>query len=235
MNNSQKYVAELVGTLVVVFVGTAAIITTGGNPLVSALAFGLAWAGMWWVFGHVSGGHFNPAITFASLVAKRTDSKDVVPYVAMQAIGGILGAALVWFVLQGAPPAMAATPLASGLANVTLGGWTMVSILVLELLATAFLALVWLAATEKTGASGITGLGVGLAYAAMVLPSLAITWSALNPVRTLGPALLANGGFATLWVFWVAPLVGGIVGAAIWTAVVVPARSTARTPSTTEA
>lgn len=228
MNSTQKYVAELLGTLVVVFVGTAAIITTGANPLIAALAFGLAWTGMWWVFGSVSGGHFNPAITIANVVAKRTDTKDVVPYVLCQIIGGIIGAALVWFVLRGAPTAMALPP-------VTLSGWAATNILVFELLATAFLCMTWLAITEKTHAQGITGLGIGLAYAGMLFATLPLTWSALNPVRTLGPALLASTGFATMWVFWVAPIVGAIVGAGIWTAVVQPARTGAPSPYTSEA
>lgn len=235
MNSTQKYVAELLGTLVVVFVGTAAIITTGANPLIAALAFGLTWAGMWWVFGNVSGGHFNPAITIANVVAKRTDTKDFVPYVLCQIIGGIIGAALVWFVLRGAPTAIGSTPLATTLANMTLGGWSMVSVLILELLATAFLCMVWLTVTEKTGAQGMTGLGIGLSYTAVLLATLPVTWSALNPVRTLGPALLASTGFGTIWVFWVAPIVGAIVGAGIWTAVVQPARTGAPSPYTSEA
>lgn len=235
MNTTNKYLAELLGTLVVVFVGTAAIVTTGANPLLAALAFGLAWAGMWWVFGNVSGGHFNPAITIASVVAKRTDTKDAVPYIVCQAIGGIIGSALFWFVLRGAPEAVATMPVAATLANVTMGGWTMVSVLVFELLLTAFLCMVWLAATEKTNAPGITGLAIGLTYTSFLIGSIAVTWSGLNPVRTLGPALLASTGFATIWVFWVAPIVGAIVGAGIWTAIIAPARSSAPTPYTSEA
>lgn len=235
MNTTQKYTAELLGTLVVVFVGTAAIITTGANALIAPLAFGLAWAGMWWVFGGISGGHFNPAITVASVVAKRTDTKDAVPYIVVQVIGGIIGAALVWFVLRGAPTAITATPLASTLANVTMGGWSMVSVLLLELLATAFFVMTYLSITEKTNAQGITGLTLGLAYAGTLFATLPVTWSALNPVRTLGPALLAGTGFASIWLFWVAPLVGAIVGAGIWMAVVVPAKSSASMSYTSEA
>lgn len=235
MNTTQKYTAELLGTLVVVFVGTAAIITTGGNPLIAPLAFGLAWAGMWWVFGGISGGHFNPAITVASLVAKRTDTKDAVPYIVVQVIGGIIGAALVWFVLNGAPSVISGSAMVTTLANPGLSGWTMLSILVLELLATAFFVMTYLSITEKTNAQGITGLALGLAYAGTLFVTLPITWSALNPVRTLGPALLANAGFANLWIFWVAPIVGAVVGAGLWTAVVVPAKSSAPTGYTSEA
>lgn len=228
MSNTQTYIAELLGTLVVVFVGTAAIITTGGNPLLAALAFGLTWAGMWWVFGNVSGGHFNPAITIAAVISKRMDSKDAVPYIVCQAIGAIIASALLWFVLNGAP-AFAGNVFASTLANVTMTGWSMTSVIVFEVLMTAFFALMWLAITEKTNAPGITGLALGFTYAGILVASLGTTWSALNPVRTLGPALLANGGFATIWVFWLAPIVGAIVGAGIWIAVVQPARSS--TPS----
>lgn len=235
MSNTQKYTAELLGTLVVVFVGTAAIITTNGNPLIAALAFGLAWSGMWWVFGHVSGGHFNPAITIASAVAKRMNTKDVVPYIVVQIIGGIVGYALLWFVLRGAPTDFMGAALASNLANVTTANWPMVSILVLELLLTAFLCLVWLAATEKTGASGITGLGIGVGYAGILFANMGLTWSALNPVRTLGPAVLANTGFGSMWVFWVAPIVGAIIGAALWMSVVQPAKAGAPVSYTAEA
>jgi aquaporin Z len=238
--NAQKYTAELLGTLVIVFVGSIAIITTNANVLVSALAFGLAWAGMWWVFGHVSGGHFNPAITIANLVAKRTNSKDLVPYIVCQIIGGILGSALVWFIFRGAPAAMTATgTLASTLAAPTMGtgvdAWAMTSVLLLELLLTAFLTMIWLTVTEKTNAPGITGLTIGLGYAGILTANLAVTWSALNPVRTLGPAFLASTGMSTLWVFWVAPIVGAVVGAGLWMAVVMPARTTAPSTYTAEA
>jgi aquaporin Z len=237
MENSQKYLAELIGTALVIFVGTAALVTTGGNPLLTALAFGLAWAGMWWVFGNVSGGHFNPMITIANVVAKRTNSKDLVPYVLCQVIGGIVGSVLLWIVVRGLPgtaftvPALAATLAAPSLA----AGWTNVSVLILELLLSVVLCLVWLASTEKTGATGITGLGIGLAYAGTILGSITVTWSALNPARTLGPAVLASTGFGGIWVFWVAPIVGAIVAAGIWMAVVQPSRTTAPSSYTAEA
>jgi aquaporin Z len=235
MTNTQKYTAELLGTLVVVFVGSAAIITTGANVFVSALAFGLSWAGMWWVFGNVSGGHFNPAITIASAVAKRMNNKDVVPYVVCQAIGGIVGSALVWAVLKGAPTDLAATAFATTLAAPGIGSWSITSVLLFELLLTAFMSLIFLAATEKTNAQGITGLGLGLGYTGMMFANATTTWSALNPARTLGPAFLASTGFGGLWVFWVAAIAGAVVGAGIWIAVVVPARTTAPSSYTAEA
>ena len=233
MNSTQKYTAELLGTLVIVFVGSAAIVTTG-NPLIAALALGLTWTGMWWVFGNVSGGHFNPAITIASVVAKKTDAKDAVPYIVVQILGGILGSALLWFVLKGAPNSFVSATAAT-LANPTMAGFSSTSILILEVLCTAFLALIWFAATEKTNAAGITGLAIGLGSSAVYLASIGLTWSGLNPVRTLGPALLAGTGFGTLWVFWVAPIVGAIVGAAIWMTVVQPTRTSAPSSYTAEA
>lgn len=236
MTNVQKYIAELLGTLVIVFLGTAAIITTAANPLVVALTFGLAWAGMWWVFGNVSGGHFNPAITLASTVAKRTSTKDFVPYVVCQIIGGVVGSALLWVTLRGVTLPGDMGMLAASLAAPTMAtGWNMTSVILIELFVTAFLCLVWMAATEKTGASGITGLGIGLAYAGMLFACLGVTWSALNPARTLGPALLANTGFGNIYVMWIGPLVGAIIGAGIWMAVVAPARTSAPSRYTSEA
>jgi aquaporin Z len=232
---SQKYVAELLGTAFVVFIGAAAIVTTGGNPLVAALAFGLAWTGMWWVFGHVSGGHFNPAITIANFVARRTDSKDLIPYIVCQIIGGILGSVLLYAVLTGAPQPLAGSGLATTLAAPTTAGWTTTSILVLELVLTAALSLVWLAATEKTSATGITGLGIGLAATAVTLAGMTATWSALNPVRTLGPALLAHASLTSMWALWVGPIVGAIVGAGLWISVVQPARTSTTSSYTAEA
>lgn len=238
MNNmTQKYTAELLGTMVIVFVGSAAIVTTAGNVLISALAFGMAWAGMWWVFGNVSGGHFNPAITLANVVAKRTNAKDFIPYVVCQAIGGIIGSVLLWVVLNGAPASLAGTALATTLANPTTIGWTTAGVLIAELLFTLVLTLVWLAATEKTHAAGITGLGLGLGYAGVLFACLGTTWSALNPVRTLGPAVLSKVPFdmTTIGVLWIGTLVGAIVGAGIWTAVVMPARTSSPSGYTSEA
>lgn len=235
MTDAQKYTAELLGTLVVVFVGTAALITTGGNLLVTALAFGLAWAGMWWVFGNVSGGHFNPAITIATAIARRMNNKDVVPYIVVQVLGGILASVLLMVALRGAPEAFTAAPLAANLGAVDTTTWNMTSIIVVELLFTAFLSLIWLAATEKTNASGITGLGVGLGYTGILLGGMAVTWSAFNPARTLGAIVLGEAGFAGVWTVWVGCIVGAIVGAGIWLSVVHPARTTAPTPTSTEA
>lgn len=235
MENAQKYVAELIGTALIVFVGTATIVTTGGNVLATALAFGLAWAGMWWVFGNVSGGHFNPAITLATFVARRTTAKDLVPYLVCQFIGGIIGSALLWVVLGGAPQGLATSGLATTLAAPTVTGWSTTSLLVLELVLTAALSLVWLAATERTGAAGITGLGIGFGAAAIFLGDMAVTGSALNPARTLGPVLLARAGFTDLGALWIGPIVGAVVGASLWLAVVQPARTTSTAPHTAEA
>lgn len=235
MTDAQKYTAELLGTLVVIFVGTTALVLTGANVFVSALAFGLSWAGMWWVFGHVSGGHFNPVITIATAVARRMNNKDVVPYIVCQALGGVIGSVLVWFILKGAPTAIGASPLATSLAAVDTTSWTITSLLLLELLFTTVLCLTWLAVTEKTTATGITGLGIGFAYTGVLLGGLMASWSAFNPVRTLGPAILANAPFAGIWVVWVGCIVGAVIGAAIWISVVRPARTTTTSGYTAEA
>ncbi|MCA1813618.1 MAG: aquaporin family protein [Halobacteriales archaeon] len=234
MDNSQKYVAELLGTALIVFVGTAAIVTTGGNVLVSALAFGLAWAGMWWVFGAVSGGHFNPAITLANVVTRRTATKDFVPYVVSQVIGGILGAAIVWFAFNGSP-ALATDAFATSLAAPTLGVWTMTSIVVLETITTLVLCLVYLGITERTNAPGITGLALGFAYTGTIVATLGVTWSGLNPVRTLGPIALAHASIGTMLTFWIAPIVGAVIAAGLWMSVVQPTKTSAPSSFTTEA
>lgn len=230
METRQRYAAELLGSLVLVFVAGAAIVTSG-NALVVAGAVGAAFAGMWFVFAPRTGGHFNPALTLASAAVRRTSTKDLVPILVSQVLGALLGAALLYAVLDGRAFATAESGIAS--AGPLLAGWSLLAVAVMELVLTAAFVLVYLRLTERGTHDAATGVALGGIYAGLCLGSLAVTWSALNPLRTIGPMAL-GGVTQSLWVFWAAPLLGAALAAGVWVTVLEPERATAPAPAFTE-
>jgi len=228
MNDSHRhrYVIEAVGVLALVFVAGAAIVTSGANPLLVAAATGVTFAGMWWLFGNR--GQFNPALTIASAATRRTSMKDAGPILLSQLVGALVGGALLYAVLDGLRFGPGAASLASEAP--TLAGASVLSVLVLEVLLTALFALVWMRIVERRFES-TSGLALGAAYGGLMLASLPMTWSALTPWRALGPALFAGSGFGPFVVLTVASIVGGLLAAGVWLALIEPTRSSVGGPS----
>jgi len=221
--HTKKYAAELIGTFLLVFLGTSAIVALGGpfsNGVATigyigiALAFGFTLVVLAYTLGPVSGGHFNPAVTIGLVAARRHPVRDLLPYIASQIVGAILASGLLYLIASGKP----GWTLASGLGQNSYGTLAVGSALVGEAVLTFVLVFVVLSVTEKSypyTASG--GLAIGIALLAIHLAGLGFSSSGVNPARSIGPALFVGGtALSQLWVFIVAPVVGGLIAAAVY-------------------
>ena len=218
----KKYFAEFIGTLVLTLMGCGTAVFLGcGTPagvVGTALAFGLAVVAMAYTIGEVSGCHINPAITFGVALSGRMSWKDACGYWVGQFLGGIAGAALLYWIIAatGAPGAMG-DPAGMGANGVANAGGVWGACLV-EVIATCVFVLVVLGATDsKYGAGKPAGLAIGLALVLVHLVCINLTGTSVNPARSFGPALFAGGeALKNVWVFICAPLVGGALAACTW-------------------
>ncbi len=214
---SRRCIAEFVGTLALIFVGAGSIlsdrVTGGGVSLVGiALAHGLTIAVMASAFGHISGGHLNPAVTLGAWVARKISAGDALAYWISQLAGGAAGAALLALIFD------PATRQAASLGTPGLGaGFTATQGLAFEIVATFFLVLVVCAtAIDPRGAfTVVSGLPIGFVVLFDILAGGPVSGAAMNPARAFGPALV--GGFwANHWIYWVGPLVGGAIAGLLY-------------------
>ena len=207
----KKYIAEFIGTFVLVFFacGTAAVVgcTAEGNAayLLTALAFGLVIVAMAYSIGNVSGCHINPAVSIAMLCAKKMSIKDFCGYVVAQFLGAIAGAAVLMGIVGDAGK-LGTNALYQGNALVSF---------VIEAILTCIFVLAILGVTSKKEYSNIAGLVIGGALTLVHLLGINFTGTSVNPARSFGPALIA-GNLSGIWVFLLAPLVGGILAALIY-------------------
>lgn len=212
----KKYLAELVGTMVLVLMGCGAAVSIGCNDAAgvvgTAFAFGLAVVAMAYTIGSVSGCHINPAITIGVWLSRRMSGKDAICYVIAQLIGAITGSAILFGVTNGFP-----TLEGTG-ANVIAEGASLSAGLIAEAVFTFVFVLVVLGTTdENKGAGKFAGLAIGLSLVLVHLVCIAYTGTSVNPARSIGPALFAGGeALSQLWVFIVGPCVGAVLAAAVW-------------------
>lgn len=224
----KKYLAEFFGTFWLVFGGCGSAVLAAAYPELGigftgvALAFGLTVLTMAYAVGHISGGHFNPAVSIGLFVGGRFNAKDLVPYIVSQVLGAIAAAAVLYLVASGKAGFDAA---ASGFASNGYGehspdGYSLVSALVIEIVLTAFFLMIILGATDKLAPAGFAPIAIGLALTLIHLISIPVTNTSVNPARSTGVALF-QGGWAIeqLWLFWVAPIVGAIIGAIAYRAI----------------
>ena len=218
--HTRKYVAELIGTFLLVFLGTSAIVAFGGaftNGVATvgyigiALAFGLTLTVLAYTLGPVSGGHFNPAVTISLVAARRHPVRDLVPYVVSQVVGAILASGLLYLI-------------ASGLGQNSYGTLGVASALVAETVLTFVLVFVVLSVTDKSYPyTAFGGLAIGVALLAIHLAGIGFSSSGVNPARSIGPAIFVGGtALRQLWVFIVAPIVGGLIAAGVSIALRLP-------------
>ncbi len=228
---AKKIVAELFGTAILVYVacgvatvtlGTWAVGATGGvwghnaGILITALAFGLVLAGLAYAIGPVSGCHVNPAVTIGMLVAKRISAVDAVGYIVAQFIGAIAGAGLLLVTFQSSPLYHKAL---DGLGADGYGNSSMIHVsaggaFLVEVILTAIFVFVILAVTTKNAQAATAGLIIGLTLAFVHFFGIPVTGTSVNPARSFGPALFLGGtALKQVWLFLVAPLVGGILAA----------------------
>ncbi|MCH4015724.1 MAG: aquaporin [Pediococcus pentosaceus] len=205
----KKYVSEIIGTFVLVFVGTAAVTIGKADVLGIGLAFGLAITIMAYSVGAISGGHFNPAVTLGMWINKRISGADAIYYVISQFIGAVLASGMVKYFLS----AMGAST--SNLGQTDFAKISAFPALVTETLVTfLFVLVILLVTSKKYGNANFAGLIIGLTLAFMIIASLNLTGGSLNPARSFGPAILVGGSaLSHYWVYVVAPLLGAAIAA----------------------
>jgi aquaporin Z len=218
----KRCAAELLGTFWLVFGGCGSAVLAAAFPDVGigllgvSLAFGLTVVTMAYAVGHISGGHFNPAVTLGLLAAGRGKAGDAAPYIVSQVVGAVLAAWLLATIAGG----NGTDPLAGGLASNGFGehspgGYSMTAALLIEVLLTFFFLLIILGATDPRAPVGLAPLAVGLALTLIHLISIPVTNTSVNPARSTGPAIMVGGwALQQLWLFWVAPIVGAVIAGA---------------------
>jgi aquaporin Z len=218
-----RYLAEFIGTLLLVFCGVGSAIFDGKSvgALGISLTFGLVLVALIFAIGAVSGCHINPAVTLGVAIAGRMKGSDVVPYWIAQVLGGISGFGFLALIMLGSPtPDMvhtSALATSNGFGDHSPGGYGMAASFVAEMLLTLVLVITVLGATAPVPASGLAGLPIGFALAAINIVGIPITNGSFNPARSIGPAIYAGDwALAQLWLFIVAPLVGGVLAAFVY-------------------
>ncbi len=213
---SQRMTAEFLGTLWLVLGGCGSAVLAAAFPEVGigllgvSLAFGLSVVTMAYAVGHVSGGHFNPAVTVGLCTARRFLSRDVIPYVVAQVAGAIAGAGILYLIASGKAGFTTNSGFAAnGYDSYSPGGYSLGAALVAELVMTFFFLLVILGATNKRAPQAMAGLAIGLALTLIHLVTIPVTNTSVNPARSTSQAVFVGGwAIRQLWLFWVAPIIG---------------------------
>jgi aquaporin Z len=218
----KKLAAEFIGTFWLVFAGIGSALVSAAVPDVGigllgvSLAFGLTVMTMAYTVGGISGGHFNPAVTVGLATAGRTPWASVPGYVIAQVIGGTVGAFLLYFILSGKAGFSVGSFASNGYGEHSMGGYSMMSCFLTEAVFTAMFLVVILGVTGKSAPAGFAPIAIGLCLTLIHLAAIPISNSSVNPARSTATALVAGGwALQELWLFWVAPIIGGIVGAVI--------------------
>jgi aquaporin Z len=216
-----KYIAELLGTFVLVFIGCGSAVIAGKYIGFAgiAFAFGLALLAMVYAIGKISGCHVNPAVSVAMLIAGKMKWKDTVFYIIAQFIGAIIAAAILLAIASGISDySITTTGLGqNGYGAYSPAGYSLIACLVAEIVLTAIFLFAIFGATSKKAPEGFAGVAIGITLVFIHLVGIPITGTSVNPARSLGPALLVGGAaLSQLWLFIVAPVIGGIIAALIW-------------------
>jgi len=218
MDMTRRAVAEFFGTFWLVFGGCGAAVFAAGFPQLGigflgvAFAFGLTVLTMAYAVGHISGGHFNPAVTVGLWFAGRCESKHVIPYIVVQVIGAIAAAAVLYVIASGQAGWEPHGFASNGYGDLSPGKYSMITCLITEIVATFFFIFIIAGTTSKGAAAGFAGIPIGLALTLIHLITIPITNTSVNPARSTGPALFAGGAYVgQLWLFWIAPLIGAAV------------------------
>jgi aquaporin Z len=227
MSLQRKLIAELLGTLWLVLGGCgAAVLASNFMPdtnlgiglLGVSLAFGLTVVTGAYAFGHISGGHFNPAVTLGVLTARRIEVREAGAYIVAQVVGAILGAGILVVIANGVDTFHLGTGpgdsnlAVNGWANLSPGGYDFWAALVVEVVMTFFFLIVILGVTGREAPIGFAPLSIGLSLTLIHLISIPVTNTSVNPARSTGPALFVGGdALEQLWLFWLAPIVGAVL------------------------
>jgi aquaporin Z len=222
---NNKYLAEFLGTFWLVLCGCGAAVLAAKFPQTGigfmgvALAFGLSVVTMAYAVGHISGGHFNPAVTVGQLVAGRIDAGSAVGYVLAQVIGAIAAAAVLAFIANGKPgfDLVASGFAANGYGEHSPGNYGIGAAAVTEFVMSFFFLIVILGVTSRGAPAGFAPLAIGLTLTLIHLVSIPVTNTSVNPARSTGPALFVGGwALSQLWLFWLVPLLGAATAGVLW-------------------
>jgi len=221
MKENKKYLAELLGTFALVFIGCGSAVIAGSNIgyLGIAFAFGLTVLVMVYAIGPISGCHINPAISIAMFVAGKMKSKDALGYIISQCIGAVIASAVLFSIAKQKFSFMLAS---NGLGQngygvVSPDGYPLIACFIAEIVLTALFLFVIFGATSKKAPAGFAGIAIGLSLVLIHLVGIPISGTSVNPARSFGPALIVGGlALKQLWLFWVAPIIGAVISAVIW-------------------
>ena len=220
----KRYGAEFFGTFWLVLGGCGSAVLAAAFPNVGigllgvSLAFGLTVLTMAFAIGHISGCHLNPAVSIGLWAGGRFSSKDLLPYIVAQLLGGIVAGGVLYVIASGQAGFDASAGFASnGFGAHSPGGYSLLAALVCEIVMTMMFLLVILGSTDKRAPVGFAPIAIGLALTLIHLISIPVTNTSVNPARSTGVALYAGGwAIGQLWLFWVAPIIGAILGAAVY-------------------
>ncbi len=222
INPIARYTAELIGTMVLVLMGCGSAVIAGYNIgfLGISFAFGIAVLAMVYAIGGISGCHINPAITISMLVVRKISVKDAALYIVFQCIGAIIGAGILYSIATGIPSYSLQSSIGlgqNGYGIASPAGYNLMSALIAEIVLTFIFVLVVHGSTHERVPKGFAGLSIGMSLVLIHLVGIPITGTSVNPARSLGPAVFVGGiALEQLWLFIVAPIIGGIIAALVW-------------------
>ncbi|MGL5191371.1 MAG: aquaporin Z [Cetobacterium sp.] len=221
-----KLFAEFIGTLWLVLGGCGSAVLAAGYPELGigfmgvSLAFGLSVLTMAYAIGHISGCHLNPAVTIGLFVAGKFDKKEIVPYIVSQVIGGTLGAFILYLIASGLIGFNLDNGFAlNGVANLSPNGYSIGAGIITEIVLTAIFLIVILGSISEKAPKGFAPISIGFCLTLIHLISIPVTNTSVNPARSTAVALIARGeALSQLWIFWLAPIVGAVLGAVLYKA-----------------
>jgi len=224
MSIRTRSIAEFFGTFWLVFGGCGSAVLAAAFPGLGigfagvALAFGLTVLTMAYAIGHISGCHLNPAVSVGLVAGKRFPASDLLPYVIAQVLGGLAGAGVLYLIASGKAGFDVAGGFASnGYAEHSPGGYSLVACLVAEIVLTFFFLMIILGSTDKRAPQGFAPIAIGLGLTLIHLVGIPVTNLSVNPARSTAPAIFAGGwAIGQLWLFWVAPIIGGALGGLVY-------------------
>jgi aquaporin Z len=222
--NQRRYLAEAIGTFWLTFGGCGSAIISAAFPQVGigllgvSLAFGLTVLTMAYAIGHISGCHLNPAVTVGLFAGGRFPAKDVLPYVVAQVVGAVIAAYLLYAIVSGSPGFdLSKGFAANGYGEHSPGGFSLGAALVAEIVLTMMFLFIIMGSTHGKAPVGFAPIAIGLGLTLIHLVGIPVSNTSVNPARSTGPALVVGGwALAQLWLFWVAPIVGGVIGGVLY-------------------
>jgi len=223
MSLGKKLGAEFFGTFWLVLGGCGSAVLAAGFPEMGigfigvSLAFGLTVLTMIYAVGHISGGHFNPAVSFGLWSAGKFETKELLPYIVAQVIGGTVGALVLYLIATGQTGFEVGGFASNGFGELSPGKYNLTAVLITEVVFTFMFLFIILGATSKNAPAGFAGIAIGLGLTLVHLVSIPVSNTSVNPARSTAAALFADtAAMGQLWVFWVAPIVGAVLAGLVW-------------------